>query len=234
MTAPISPSDCARRQQPELDAIALFHSELSLVETVANQLNHSCAGMLDRRDLLNAGREGLFQAARRYDSTRRVSFRWYALSRVRGAMLDRVRATCLRRRARAYPNPNVAAEADADTGVEADVDEDGGDAAFDSTPSTPTLRARSLPLGLSHALLTYRDAPDASPESLVASAEAMARVRAAIASFPPQDRTIILRHYFDNDDFRSIARDLQLDPSWVSRIHARALKRLVKRLRPWL
>ena len=48
---------------------------------------------MEHDDLVSFGREGLLDAARRYDESRGVPFRVYASFRVRGATYDGVRRT---------------------------------------------------------------------------------------------------------------------------------------------
>ncbi|MEO6601306.1 MAG: sigma factor, partial [Polyangiaceae bacterium] len=83
------------------EVLERFHSELSLVEVIAAQVQRSVGRSIEFDDLVGAGREGLLNAARRFDPERGVPFGAYANLRVRGAILDGVRQLSLLPR-RAY------------------------------------------------------------------------------------------------------------------------------------
>ncbi len=64
-----------------------------LVRHIANRLAARLPDNLDREDLVQAGMIGLLDAIEKYDSGREVQFRTYAEFRIRGAMLDDLRAS---------------------------------------------------------------------------------------------------------------------------------------------
>ena len=72
----------------ESEALRRFEETLELVEIVARQIGRLIGGAVELDDLRSFGREGLLDAARRYDPTRGVPFRAYANYRVRGAIYD--------------------------------------------------------------------------------------------------------------------------------------------------
>jgi len=63
-----------------------------LVRQIANRLAARLPDTLDRNDLIQAGMIGLLDAIEKYDSRREAQFRTYAEFRIRGAMLDDLRA----------------------------------------------------------------------------------------------------------------------------------------------
>jgi RNA polymerase sigma factor for flagellar operon FliA len=63
-----------------------------LVRQIANRLAARLPETLDRNDLVQAGMIGLLDAIEKYDSRREAQFRTYAEFRIRGAMLDDLRA----------------------------------------------------------------------------------------------------------------------------------------------
>jgi RNA polymerase sigma factor for flagellar operon FliA len=73
------------------EVLERFHTELPLVEIIARQIARTVGRLVEFDDLVATGREGLLDAARRFDPTRDVPFRAYANLRVRGAILDGVR-----------------------------------------------------------------------------------------------------------------------------------------------
>src|SRR5215218_2090654 len=70
----------------------LIEDHLPLVRHVVFQVAVNFARHVDREELATAGALGLVEAARRYDETRGVPFDRFAAQRIRGAILDAVRA----------------------------------------------------------------------------------------------------------------------------------------------
>ena len=64
-----------------------------LVRHIANRLAARLPENLDREDLIQAGMIGLLDAIEKYDSGREAQFRTYAEFRIKGAMLDDLRAS---------------------------------------------------------------------------------------------------------------------------------------------
>ncbi len=63
-----------------------------LVRHIANRLAARLPDSLDREDLVQAGMIGLLDAIEKYDAGREAQFRTYAEFRIKGAMLDDLRA----------------------------------------------------------------------------------------------------------------------------------------------
>ncbi len=64
-----------------------------LVRQIANRLAARLPDSLDRDDLVQAGMIGLLDAIEKYDPSREAQFRTYAEFRIKGAMLDDLRAS---------------------------------------------------------------------------------------------------------------------------------------------
>ena len=63
-----------------------------LVKYVVGRLNLGLPNVLDYEDIVGYGMVGLIEALDRYDDTKGVRFETYAISRIRGAILDALRA----------------------------------------------------------------------------------------------------------------------------------------------
>jgi RNA polymerase sigma factor for flagellar operon FliA len=217
------------------EVLERFHSELGLVETIAAHVLRSVGRSIEFDDLVGAGREGLLDAARRFDPTRGVPFGAYANFRVRGAILDGVRQLSLLPR-RAY-------ERIAALEAAALVSEGEAEHAFASSAAAdPNAAQRALAEHLSAiavaaavgiATETRGEAADAddSPEEALARAELLHIVRSAVAELDKDEEQIVRRHYLEGEHLEDIARDLDMSKSWASRLHTRAVGRLAKRLR---
>ncbi len=84
------PESGAGSIEPEL--AEMIEANLPLVKHVVFQVAVHFPRHVDRDDLARAGALGLVEAARRYDESRGVPFERYAAQRIRGAILDSVRA----------------------------------------------------------------------------------------------------------------------------------------------
>ncbi len=84
------PQSGAGSIEPEL--AEMIEANLPLVKHVVFQVAVHFPRHVDRDDLARAGALGLVEAARRYDASRGVPFERFAAQRIRGAILDSVRA----------------------------------------------------------------------------------------------------------------------------------------------
>ena len=79
-------------QQAAAGLTVLVEDHLGLVQQVVSQVAGHFPRHVDRRDLARAGALGLVEAAQRFDASRGVPFERFAARRIRGAILDAVRA----------------------------------------------------------------------------------------------------------------------------------------------
>lgn len=222
-------------------ALERFNAELELVDILARQIGRTLGRGVDLDDLLGYGREGLLDAARRFDESRGVPFRAYANYRVRGAIIDGVRAMSrLPRRTYERLNALAAANQYADGAVE--------DALAPPPPGAQPADAEraldehlagmatAMALGLIHPTARGEEGEHVGvggmdPEQVVAEAELLGAVRDAIGDLPKEEAELVRRHYLEGERFDHVAAELGLSKSWASRLHTRAIARLSKRLR---
>lgn len=220
-----------------------FEAHLDLVEIVARQVGRRSGSGLELDELLSFGREGLLDAARRFDPSRGVPFRAYANFRVHGAIIDGVRSLArLPRRA----HERLAAVAAANQVSEGMLEDLQAPRAPGST-STDAARALAEHLGnmataMAVGLLAHTAKDDdgiptplldesLTPEAELGRAELMQLVTEAIEKLPPPEDELVRRHYLGGERFDHVAQELGLSKSWASRLHTRAIGRLTKRLR---
>jgi RNA polymerase sigma factor for flagellar operon FliA len=175
-------------------------------------------------DLVAFGFQGLLEARQRFDASKGVAFKSFAHYRVRGAILDGVRAMARLPR-RAYARLR-AAEA-LDQVAEGDAQNAG------AAPRPPTTDAnlRSIDAILGRVAAAYTVAVSAedaaqgagSPEEALLHEERLTRMRAALEKLPERERHMIEGHYFQGKRFDSLSAELGISKSWGSRVHAHAL-----------
>lgn len=215
------------------DVLERFHAELELVEIIGGQVVGAVGTLIDFDDLLSAGREGLLDAAQRFDPERNVPFRAYANIRIRGAMLDAIRRGARLTR-RIYEK--VAA---LDASVL--VSEGEAECVFSRAPKDESEAESVLieQLAASAAAFAVDVAmdggdgelsPSSDPEEAYVRAELSALVHRVIDDLPARDAQLIRLHYLEGQSLREIARSFDAHWSWIVRLHSRAMTRFAARL----
>jgi len=81
---------CAHRTPEIRDQLILHYAPL--VKRVANRLGLVASAALDHEDLISHGLSGLIEAVDRFDPSRGIAFETFASQRIRGSILDALRA----------------------------------------------------------------------------------------------------------------------------------------------
>jgi RNA polymerase sigma factor for flagellar operon FliA len=220
------------------DVAARIRDGLSLVATIASQVKRQIRLDMSREELASFGHEGLLGAARSYDPTRGVPFPAWAALRVRGAMIDGVRASgTLPRRLYQQLRALESADATQDALVEENAARppaspaDADDRLNEYLANIATAMALGIVATVSHEQASDADALVNSPEAIVGDAEVADAMRAAIARLPDAERKLVERHYFGEVTLDEAAREIGLSKSWGSRIHARAIEMIARDLK---
>lgn len=231
------------RDPPEV--LERFNAELDLPRIIARQLSKSAGLGTAFDDLVAFGREGLLEAARRYDPARGVPFRAFASFRVRGAMIDGIRSFSeLPRRVHARLKAIDAASGVSEGAAEDLLATTPGAPPATSTPAAADRLLSDHLAAMATAMATglvadvgLGEAGEATavnrhnPEQEVQQAELLSLLRSEVATLPEPENELVERHYFNGERFDHVAADLGLSKSWASRLHTRAVQRLTKRLR---
>ena len=218
---------------PRVHEERLIREGLPLLRAEAERLWRRLGGQVERDELHGLGHVALIELARAYDAAR-GPFAPYATLRLRWAILDGVRRHSHGRvaaaRARALGACELTTEADA-AGAGADA------AGADVEPGEQlrTLLGRhagALAVALVAAGGDMAEAadPQEDPEQAAIRATQAAALRAAVVRLPAEQRTLIERHYFEDEQFDTIAADLGISRSWASRLHAQAVDALAATL----
>jgi RNA polymerase sigma factor for flagellar operon FliA len=220
------------------DADASFIEEHTrFVRGVATHLYKQLGLECDMEDLVAFGFTGLLEARERYEAREGVAFKTFAYYRVRGAMVDGIRAMAYLPR-RAHARLRAAEVLDAE--AEAAGAQRASASAQASAPAQDTSQAlRALDGVLGRVAAAYCVAsclegedgdPQATPERSLQQKQARDRVREALASLPERERFLAQGHYIHGRRLDELAAELGLSKSWGSRLHSRALQLLRERL----
>ena len=217
---------------------------LPLVRYVVARLPVTMPNSLDRDDFYSVGVIGLMHAATTYDAARGASFKTFAYTAIRGAILDEVRKhdpvprnrrDRLRKMDRANSKlwaefgrePTPAELAESLECTEEDLDDD--------LKALHTSRMLSLDETYSGADATMgahiADPDSDSPTTCADNREQAERLTRAIAELPEADRHVVVLYYHEQLYLKEIGDILGVTESRVSQILTRATERLRLKLK---
>jgi RNA polymerase sigma factor for flagellar operon FliA len=226
------------------EAAVLRH--LPLVKHVAARLALGLPNHIDLDDLYSYGVFGLLDALQKFDPQRGVKFETYAFTRIRGAILDGLRAmdwvpTSLRQRARQVEEAYARVEARLGrAAADAEVAAELGMRLGDFQRLMQDVERASL-LSLDelwgedsgeeytlHELVRDEAAVDPTQSAEWRNREEI--LAAAVEALPARERAVITLFYYDGLVPKEIATVLGVSVSRISQLHARAVMRLKGRL----
>lgn len=214
----------------------LVLANLPLVDYAVRELASRLPGHVGREDLVSAGQLALTQAATAFDPTRGVPFPAYARTRIRGALIDELRAVDwasrgVRSRARSRDNAVECLGARLGrTPTRAEVAAELGSSLDDVATLDGDLN-RSVVLSLQgfadgvdpEALVSRRAA---GPEEVLLHRERAAYVVAAVQELPERLRTVVVGCFFEDRPMAELAAKLRVTESRISQLRAEAMSLL--------
>jgi RNA polymerase sigma factor for flagellar operon FliA len=212
-----------------------------LVKYVAGRVGSRLPAHVDQGDLISDGLIGLMGAIDRYDPDRQVRFRTFALSRIRGSMIDGLRALdwvprSVRTKAREVERAHVDLERELQRGpTEEEVAERLG-VSLEEFQATLLRIAHSSILALDDPwgfpeseggqatlLDTLADTKSADAQQRIDAEELRHRVAAAIVTLPDRERLVIGLYYYKGLALREIGEVLGVTESRASQLHTKAV-----------
>jgi RNA polymerase sigma factor for flagellar operon FliA len=215
---------------------ALLRRYLPLVRLVARGMRARAGVSADLDDLVSWGILGLLAALDRYDPARETLFSTYARFRIRGAILDQLRALdWVPRSVRA----RLVAVDRATRSLEARLgrpprEEELAAALGLSVGAYRRLRGEIAPAGMDRVDDAAGDEvarvplerTEPSPLALLLRRERFHRVGEAIRHLPVRDQLLLSLYYRDDLTMKKVGAVLGLTESRVSQLHTRVLRRL--------
>jgi RNA polymerase sigma factor FliA len=219
-----------------------------IVKYVAGRLGSGLPAHVDDGDLVSYGLLGLISAIERYDPDRDVKFETYAIARIKGSILDELRALdwvprSVRSRARQIER--AMAELEAKLGrapsdeelaakVGISVEELEGsltDISRSSIAALDELWTISGSGGDQVALIdTIEDEHGPEPQTAFAQTELREIVADAITNLPEREKLVITLYYYEDLTLREIGEVLGVTESRISQLHTKAILRMRARL----
>jgi len=218
-----------------------------LVKYVAGRMASGLPAHVDEADLISYGLIGLINAIERFDLEREIKFETYAITRIKGAIIDELRSLdwvprSVRAKARAIEKANAKLEhelqrAPTDEEMARELGytlEEFQDALLQisnsSVAALDELWSASDSSGDQVSLLdtlTDESAPD--PAVVMDQTDLKERVAEAIGRLPEREKLVIALYYYENLTLREIGEVLGVTESRVSQLHTKAVLRLRSR-----
>jgi RNA polymerase sigma factor FliA len=221
------------------DRLVLHYAPL--VKYVAGRVGTGLPAHVDIADLVQSGVFGLWDAIDRFEPERGLKFETYAMQRIRGAILDELRAQdwvprSVRSRAREVERALERLESrlqrsatDAEVAVElgvsvADLRELYAQLQLTSVIALDELMA--VGRGGTSIAETLPDDATQEPGALIDSVESRRLLAEAVSQLTDRDRVVVSLYYFENLTLAEIGRVLGVTESRVCQLHTRAVLRL--------
>ncbi|MGL5512100.1 MAG: FliA/WhiG family RNA polymerase sigma factor [Sporomusa sp.] len=210
----------------------LIFNYLPLVKLVAGRIAVSLPQHVDKDDLISNGFLGLMEALDRYDVERGVKFETYAVVRIRGAILDSLRAqdwipAAIRQKARQYEQTVAKLEHEHGRSVSAKEIA----LAMQTTTSELYMLTKHLNTSTLIPLEEFARTETASdnipnPTQLLEKEEARATLTKSIEKLPEKERLVVSLYYYDELTLKEISLSMKLSEARISQLHTKAIFRL--------
>ena len=213
-----------------------------LVKYVMGRLAISLPAVLDYEDILSFGTIGLIEAVERFDYEKGLKFETYAIARIRGAIIDALRA--LDR----LPRSVRQKAKDADKALVSLVEDLGRDPTDEEVAETMGLTIQAYRKHLidaswvtvsldtmgasndgdedSSGALGIADPDDEDFSVGMEQQELVGELAGAIRELPEREQLILSLYYKEELTMREVSKVLSISESRVCQLHARALTRL--------
>lgn len=227
------------------DALILNYSPL--VKYVAGRLASGLPQSVDTADLISYGIFGLIDAIQKFDPGRAIKFETYAIARIKGAIIDELRALdwvprSVRSRAREIETSYIALEnqfkrvpSDREVADHMGVSLKEFQAILTKLSYTSVVSFEELWVGGDkddgqNAIGSIKDDSAEDPVAIFESVEIKDILAGAIERLPEREKTVIALYYYEGLTLKEIGQVLGVTESRVSQLHTKAVLRLRARL----
>src|SRR5918997_5790943 len=207
-----------------------------LVKYVAGRLGSGLPAHVEEGDLTSYGLLGLIGAIERFDPERDIKFETYAMARIRGAIIDELRALdwvprSIRARARDIERAIGELEArlgraptDEEIAAKLGLSQDELNESLSEISRTSisaldelwTVSAGGDQIAL---IDTIEDTSGPNPQSALAETEMKEAIGEAIARLPEREKLVVTLYYYEELTLREIGEVLGVTESRVSQLH---------------
>jgi RNA polymerase sigma factor FliA len=219
-----------------------------LVKYVAGRTAAGLPPHVEEADLISYGMVGLISAIERFDLSREIKFETYAITRIKGAIIDELRSMdwvprSVRSRAREVERAHAKLEnslqrapTDEEIAAELEITVDELNQSLlaishSSLVALDELWSVSDSSGDQVSLMdTIEDSAAPDPAKALDVGDLKDRIAESIAKLPEREKLVIALYYYENLTLREIGEVLGVTESRVSQLHTKAVLRLRSRM----
>jgi RNA polymerase sigma factor for flagellar operon FliA len=231
---------------PELrDRLILHYAPL--VKYVAGRVGSGLPAHVEQADLVSYGTFGLIDAITRFEPAREVKFESYAMSRIRGAIIDELRNTdwiprSVRMKARQFERTVATLEAqfqrtptdeEVADAMEMDVEDVRkflGQLSLVNVVALDELLTDEDGGGAPRLVDTLQDSSALDPQAMAEHGEARQMLARAVEQLPDREKVVVSLYYFEGLTLADIGRVLGVTESRICQLHTKAVLHLRTKL----
>ena len=219
-----------------------------LVKYVAGRMASGLPAHVEEADLISYGLLGLISAIERFDPGREIKFETFAVTRIKGSIIDELRSLdwvprSVRAKAREIEKANAQLEHELQRApTDGEMSEKLG-VTIDEFQETLNRISNSSVVALDELwtvsdasgdqvslLDTIQDPQALDPAQEMDATEMKDHLADAIARLPEREKLVVALYYYENLTLREIGEVLGVTESRVSQLHTKAVLRLKSRL----
>lgn len=235
-----------KTRSPELRD-AFIRKYMPLVKYVAGKVATGMPGNVEFDDLVGFGQFGLLDAINKYDPAKNVKFKTYAVTRIRGSMIDELRVLdwvprSVRQKAREIEDAIVEVESrlgrpatDAEIADSMGMSEEEFQQVLMRVSGISMLSlddvwypgddSDRIPIGDS-----IESPASYNPDVIVEREEIRRVISESIKELPEKEKMVLVLYYHEDLTFKEIGQVLNVSESRISQLHSKANLRLRSRL----
>jgi len=220
-----------------------------LVKYVAGRMGTNFPSHVDESDLISYGLLGLIGALERFEPERNIKFETYAITRIKGSILDELRSLdwvprSVRSMARQIEKCSAGLEnklhrapTDEEMAKDMGLTDQEFQEALTKISSSSIVALEELwtisSTGTESVALidTIEDHQSKNPAEVVDINEVKERLASAISNLPEREKIVIALYYYEGLTLREIGDVLGVTESRISQLHTKAILRLKGRLK---
>lgn len=213
---------------------ALVEQYLPYATSIANKVIQTLSNDADIEEIICNARLGLLEAAKRYDPKYNVDFKTFSYYRIKGAIYDGLRKTGWIPRSlyakikfEQASNEYLQSMSDRSLRTKMTPDEEMSEI-YETVNSLASIYIISI--DANEETIDIEDKKANDIERKAEFQKIKEYMRQAIEELPEKERKLIKMYYFQNKTLEEAGDKLKLSKSWTSRLHARALEMLFKKI----
>jgi len=214
---------------------ALIEQYLPYATSIANKVAQTLSNDADIEEIICNARLGLLEAAKRFDPKYNVDFKTFAYYRIKGAIYDGLRKTGWIPRSlyakikfEQASNEYLQTMSEKSLGTKKLSADEEMSEIYETVNSLASIYIISI--DASEETLDIEDKKANDIERKAEFQKIKEFMRQAIEELPDKERKLVKMYYFQNKTLEEAGEKLKLSKSWTSRLHARALEMLFKKI----